>query len=78
MEYRLRWKTEYIRPCVNVSVKTMYVEKNCDIIQEFPFEQPEVKFKMDGIYNSSFPGSVLWDLSSKEKTSAKELSSRFR
>ena len=41
----------------------MYIEKNCELNQEFPHAHPEVKCKINRIYNSSFPGSVLWDFS---------------
>ena len=44
--------------------RARYIERNVEIIQEFPFAHPEVKCKMNNIYNSSFPGSVLYDLSS--------------
>ena len=42
-----------------------YIEKNCDINQEFKFANPEIKTKINHIYNSSFPGSILWDLTSR-------------
>ena len=42
-----------------------FIEKNCEILQEFPFAHPAVKCKINRIYNSSFPGSVLWDLNSR-------------
>ena len=29
---------------------------------------PEIKCKVNGIYNSSFPGSVLWDLTAQHTT----------
>ena len=34
-------------------------------MKKFAFAHPEVKTRINRIYNSSFPGSVLWDLSSK-------------
>ena len=40
------------------------IERNCEIIQEFPSAHPRVKCSMNRIYNSSYPGSVLYDLSS--------------
>ena len=43
----------------------MYIEKNCELNQEFPHAHPEVKCKLNKIYNSSFSGSVLWDFSSR-------------
>ena len=33
-----------------------------EIIQEFPFSNPEVNCKINRIYNSLFPGSLLYDL----------------
>jgi hypothetical protein len=41
-----------------------YIERNCEIIQEFPTAHPDVKCKINRIYNSSFPGSVLYDMTS--------------
>ena len=37
-----------------------------EIIKEFPFSDPEVKCRINRIYNSSFPGSLLYDLTSKK------------
>ena len=45
--------------------RAKYIEKNCELLQEFPFIHPEVMCKINSIYNSSFPGSVLWDFTSK-------------
>ena len=36
----------------------------CEINQEFPAAHPRVKCNINRIYNSSYPGSVLYDLSS--------------
>ena len=44
--------------------RAMFIERNCEIIQEFPYAHPQVKCQINRIYNSSFSGSVLWDLSS--------------
>ena len=44
--------------------RARYIERNVEINLEFLFAHPEVKCKMNNIYNSSFPGSVLYDLSS--------------
>ena len=41
-----------------------YIERNVELNQEFPFSHPVVKCKLNRIYNSSFPGSVLYDLTS--------------
>ena len=45
--------------------RARFIEKNCELLQEFPAAHPEVKCKINRIYNSSFPGSVLYDLTSK-------------
>ena len=39
--------------------RAQYIEKNCELIQEFHFIHPEVLCKINSIYNSSFPGSVV-------------------
>ena len=44
-----------------------YIERNCELNQEFSFSHPEVKCNINRIYNSSFSGSCLWDLTG-EKT----------
>ena len=49
--------------------RARYIERNCELNQDFPFAHPELKCKMNQIYNSSFSGSVLWDLTSKESQS---------
>ena len=41
-----------------------YIERNIELNNEFPYAHPEVKCKLNRIYNSSFPGSVLYDLTS--------------
>ena len=43
--------------------RAQFITQNCELNQEFSFAHPAVKCKINGIYNSSFPGSVLWDLS---------------
>ena len=45
--------------------RAQYIEKNCELIQEFGFAHPEVKTQINRIYNTSFPGSILWDLTSR-------------
>ena len=40
------------------------IERTSELLQEFPYAHPEVKCKINRIYNSSFPGSVLYDLTS--------------
>ena len=42
--------------------RARYIEKNVELCQEFPFAHPEVKCQLNKIYNSSFPGSVLYNL----------------
>ena len=44
--------------------KARYIERSCEILQEFPFAHPDVKCNINRIYNSSYPGSVLYDLTS--------------
>ena len=41
------------------------LKKNCELVQEFGLAHPEVKSRLNRICNSSFPGSLLWDLSSE-------------
>ena len=48
--------------------RAQYIERNCEINQEFPMAHLEVKCKINRIYNSSFPGSILYDLSSPPAT----------
>ena len=45
--------------------RAQYIERNCEIDQEFHLAHPEVKCKINHIYNSSFPGSILWDMTAK-------------
>lgn len=40
------------------------IERNCELNQEFWFAHPDLRCKLNRIYNSSYPGSVLWDLTS--------------
>ena len=44
--------------------RAAFIGRNCEILQDFYFAHPEVKTKINRVYNSSFPGSVLWDLTS--------------
>ena len=43
-----------------------FINKNNDIMQEFYFCHPSTKILINGIYNSHFSGSSLWDLFCKE------------
>ena len=42
--------------------RAQYIERNIEINQEFPSAHPDVKCRINRIYNSSFPGSALYDL----------------
>ena len=44
--------------------RAKYIEKNNEIMQEFPSAHPEFLCNLNRVYNSSFPGSLLYDLSS--------------
>ena len=44
--------------------RARYIERNVELNQEFKFAHPEVKCRINKIYNSAFPGSVLYDLKS--------------
>ena len=45
--------------------RARYIERNCELNQEFNYAHPEVNCQINRIYNSSFPGSVLWDITHK-------------
>ena len=45
--------------------RARFIQKNCEINQEFHFCHPSSKLQLNQIYNSSFTGSPLWDLFSK-------------
>ena len=42
--------------------RAQFIDRNCELIQEFPLAHPLVKCRINAIFNSSFHGSVLWDL----------------
>ena len=42
-----------------------YIQRNCELIQEFNFCHPRTKFKINQIYNSHMTGSQLWNLFSR-------------
>ena len=42
-----------------------YVDKNCNINQEFHFAHPFCKFQLNSIYNCHFSGCQTWDLFSQ-------------
>ena len=41
--------------------RAQLIGRNCELLQEFPLVHPQVKCKINSIYNSSFHGSMLWD-----------------
>ena len=45
--------------------RARYIEHNVELNQEFRHAHPEIKCRINKIYNSSFPGSVLYDLKSE-------------
>ena len=45
--------------------RAKFIERNSELLQEFYFAHPELLCKLNKIYNSSFFGSVLWDLTSR-------------
>ena len=48
------------------SKRAQLIDCNCQLIQEFPFAHPQVKSRINHIYNSSFTGSVLWDINGED------------
>ena len=44
----------------------MFIQKNCELIQEFSHCDPSVKFEVNKIYNSHMTGSSLWNLFCRE------------
>ena len=51
--------------CDTIEKRAKYIEKNLELLQEFYYVHPEVLCKINRIYNSSFPGSNLWDFTSR-------------
>ena len=45
--------------------RAKYIERNVELELEFQLAHPEVKCKINSIYNSSFPGSTLYDITSE-------------
>ena len=41
--------------------RAQFIGRNCELLQEFSLAHPQVKCKINDIYNSSFHGSILWD-----------------
>ena len=46
--------------------RASYIDKNCELLQEFMFCHPNTRFQTNVIYNSHFTGSPIWDLFSQE------------
>ena len=46
-------------------MRARFIERNSELLQEFHFANPEMLCKLNRIYNSSFFGSMLWDLNSR-------------
>ena len=46
--------------------RARYIRKNIELNQEFHFAAPKTKININNIYNSSFFGSVLWNVFSPE------------
>ena len=49
--------------------RARFIERNCELNQEFYYIHPELKCRLNTIYNSSFSGSILWDLTSNSVNS---------
>ena len=46
--------------------RAQFIQKSCELQQEFSFAHPKSRFKANLIFNSHFTGSPLWDLFSDE------------
>ena len=46
--------------------RAAYINRNNELCQEFHYTHPITKVKINNIFNTSFYGSVLWDLFGKE------------
>ena len=46
--------------------RACYIDKNCELLQEFMFAHPSSRLKANLIFNSHFTGSPIWDLFSPE------------
>ena len=46
--------------------RAQYINKNCELQQEFKFAHSKSRFQANIIYNSHFMGSPIWDLFSNE------------
>ena len=51
----------------DISVKrSNFIQKNCELLQEFSFAHPTTKFTTNLLFNCHFTGSPLWDLFGKD------------
>ena len=46
--------------------RVQYIDKNCELQQEFMFSHPSTRLQTNSIFNSHFTGSPVWDLFSPE------------
>ena len=53
-------KINFLKDDIRIK-RAKFIERNCEINQEFGFAHPEIKSKLNHIYNSSLSGSMLWD-----------------
>ena len=53
--------------------RATYIQKNCELNQEFHFTHPSTKVHINNVYNSSFTGSPLWDLFSESAESLEKV-----
>ena len=69
--WAIDWLTDKINGISDdvIEKRARYVQRNCEILQEFTYAHPELTCKLNRIFNSSFCGSVLWDLSSENVNS---------
>ena len=45
--------------------RAMYISRNNELMQEFYFTDPKTKIWSNDVFNTSFYGSPLWDMSSR-------------
>ena len=46
--------------------RAQYIQRDNELMQEFPFAHSSTKCNINAIFNSHFTGSVLWDLFGRE------------
>lgn len=42
--------------------RAQYIDKNCELMQEFMFAHPTTRLETNMVFNSHFTGSPIWDL----------------